>query len=336
MGSVHLVYQQNGRALICLNVSGHRYIYDPNSKPLGEGAMGTVYLGFSQDSNERVAIKRIKDRYTNNYKIRERARQEATLSLSHPNLVEMKGVCECATNEGPMFILSGYIAGITIESHVKEQLKNLSVDDRLEKIVSEICCVLDALQYLHSNGVVHRDVKPSNIMIENGSVVKLMDLGIARLNGGNKYSSFGFIGTPQYAAPEQIARKTENDEITARADIYATGVTLYELITGTNPFKTVVDAEVLSRQMTMKLSYNNKLPRSIYNVILKATEKVPENRFQSAIEFKYALMAAFRNRNHKSIVDFIRNPKLILLCTIVMILIFVIIYIINYGHTYLY
>ena len=98
MCSVQLVYQQNGRPLISLNVSGHRYIYDPNSKPIGEGAMGTVYLGFSQESNERVAIKRIKDRYANNIKIRERAKQEATLSLSHPNLVEMKGLCECAPN----------------------------------------------------------------------------------------------------------------------------------------------------------------------------------------------------------------------------------------------
>ena len=299
MCSVQLVYQQNGRALICLNVSGHQYIYDPNSKPIGEGAMGTVYLGFSQESNERVAIKRIKDRYANNIKIRERAKQEATLSLSHPNLVEMKGLCEYAPNEGPMFILSGYIAGITIETHVKEQLNNLLPNDRLEKIVSEICCVLDALQHLHSNGVVHRDVKPSNIMIENGSVVKLMDLGIARLNGGNKYSSFGFIGTPQYAAPEQIARKIENDEITSRADIYATGVTLYELITGTNPFKT------------------------------------PENRYKSATEFKYALIEAYRNRDRKSIVDIIRNPKVILLYVFITILILVITYIIiYYGHTY--
>lgn len=328
MYAVKLIYQQNGRALICLNVSGHQYVYDPNSKPLGEGAMGTVYLGFSQESNERVAIKRINDRYANNVKIRERARQEATLVLSHPNLVEMKGLCEYAPNEGPMFILSGYIAGITIETHVKEQLNYLSPNDRLEKIISEICCVLDALQYLHSNGVVHRDVKPSNIMIENGSVVKLMDLGIAKLNGGNKYSSFGFIGTPQYAAPEQIARKTENDEITSRADIYATGVTLYELITGANPFKTVVEAEVLSRQMTMKLPYNNKMPRSIYNVILKATEKAPENRYQSATEFRYALMEAYHNRNRKSIVDIIRSPKAILFCVFIMILILLIIIVI--------
>ena len=96
----------------------------------------------------------------------------------------------------------------------------------------------------------------------------------------------------------------------------------------------MVDAEVLSRHMTMKLPYNNKLPRTIYNVILKATEKAPESRYQSATEFKYALMEAYHNRNRKSIVDTIRNPKVILLLVFITILILVITYIIYYGHTY--
>lgn len=74
-------------------------------------------------------------------------------------------------------------------------------------------------------------------MLENGSNVKLMDLGIARMNGGNKYSSYGFIGTPQYAAPEQILRDGKNTEINAQTDIYATGITFYELLTGVNPLK---------------------------------------------------------------------------------------------------
>ena len=284
------VVQKEGDPRIFLNVMGQWYYYDPNSTPLGDGAMGTVYLGFSCNSNQRIAVKRVKDVYANNKMIRERAKQEASLSFSHPNLVQMIGLCEVAPNYGPIFILSGYVAGITLDAHVKEQLNLLPQEDRIEKISNELCKVLDALQYLHSRGVVHRDVKPSNIMIENGSVVKLMDLGIARLNGGNKYSSYGFIGTPQYAAPEQILRDSDNSEINAQTDIYALGVTYYELLTGKNPFKTDVEAEMLSRQIKMKLPYDKKIPRSIFNVILKATEKVPAKRYKSASEFKFAIL----------------------------------------------
>ena len=319
------VVQKEGDPRIYLNVMGQWYYYDPNSTPLGDGAMGTVYLGFSCNSNQRIAVKRVKDVYANNKMIRERAKQEASLSFSHPNLVQMIGLCEVAPNYGPIFILSGYVAGITLDAHVKEQLNLLPQEDRIEKISNELCKVLDALQYLHSRGVVHRDVKPSNIMIENGSVVKLMDLGIARLNGGNKYSSYGFIGTPQYAAPEQILRDSDNSEINAQTDIYALGVTYYELLTGKNPFKTDVEAEMLSRQIKMKLPYDKKIPRSIFNVILKATEKVPAKRYKSALEFKFAILEALEKSKENSIKDWIFNNWKLLLGGFVAVLILLII-----------
>ena len=291
------VVQNEGDPRVYLFARGEWYYYDPNSAPLGDGAMGTVYLGFGCNSNRRIAVKRVKDLYANNRMIRERAKQEASLYFDHPNLVQMLGCCEVAPNSGPIFILSGYVAGITLENHVKEQLSQLPDDDRIDKISKEICNVLDALHYLHARGVVHRDVKPSNIMLENGSVVKLMDLGIARLNGGNKFSTYGFIGTPQYAAPEQILRDSDHSEISAQTDIYATGVTFYELLTGTNPFKTDVEAEMLSRQIKMKLPYNKKIPLSLYNVILKATEKVPAKRYNSALDFKVAIEDALKRKD---------------------------------------
>lgn len=306
------VFQRQGDPYIYLNVKGSWYCYDPNSTPLGGGAMGTVYLGFSCSSNQRIAVKRVKDLYANNRLIRERAKQEASLSFSHPNLVQMIGLCEVAPNHGPIFILSGYVAGITLDKHVNEQLNQLSKEERIEKISHEICVVLDALHYLHSRGVVHRDVKPSNIMIENGSVVKLMDLGIARLNGGNVYTSCGFIGTPQYAAPEQILRDMENTEIKAQTDIYALGVTYYELITGNNPFKTDIEAEVLARQIKMRLPYDKDIPHSIYNVILKATEKNPDKRYKSALEFKEAINRALQHKDN-SLTDWILSNVKILI-----------------------
>ena len=252
----------------------------------------------------------------------------ASLSFSHPNLVQMIGLCEYNPDYGPIFILSGYVAGITLETHVREQLNALPPADRIEKISNEICNVLDALQYLHSRGVVHRDVKPSNVMIENGSTVKLMDLGIARMSGGNKYSSFGFIGTPQYAAPEQILRDSADTEINAQTDIYSTGITFYELLTGHNPFKTNIEAEILSRQISMKLPYDKKIPRRLYNVILKATEKSPSKRFKSALEFKLAIKEALQGESNPIKEMFEEHKKLIISIAVLLFVLLIILFII--------
>lgn len=291
------VYQREGDPFIYLYVNQQWYCYNPQDPPLGSGAMGTVYLGFSCSTNERIAIKRVKDEYANNKMIRDRARQEASLSFSHPYLVKMIGLCEYEPDRGPIFILSHYVNGITLEKHVKEQLKDFSPLERVEIISMDMCNVLDALNYLHVRGVVHRDVKPSNIMIENGNTVKLMDLGIARMNGGNSYSRFGFIGTPQYAAPEQILRDKEHMELTGRTDIYALGITFYELLTGVNPFCSDVEAEVLSRQVTKPLPYNAVIPKRLFKTIRKATEKDANKRYATALEFKMAILEALSERD---------------------------------------
>ncbi len=324
------VLQKEGDPRIYLYTKGQWYYYDPNSIPLGEGAMGTVYLGFSCNSNQRIAVKRVKDIYANNRMIRERAKQEASLSFTHPNLVQMIGLCEIAPDSGPIFILSGYVAGITLDAHVKQQLDGLPAPERVDIICNEVCSVLDALQYLHSRGVVHRDIKPSNIMLENGSTVKLMDLGIARLNGGNKYSSYGFIGTPQYAAPEQILRDAEHSEINACTDIYALGVTFYELLTGKNPFRTDVEAEMLSRQIKMRLPYDKVIPKSLYAVILKATEKSPAKRYKSASEFKLAIQEALRMNRENPVQAWISHHAKLLIAVgaVILILIAIILFII--------
>lgn len=289
------VFQRDGDPFIYLWVNNQWYCFNPNEQPLGCGAMGTVFLGFSCNTSQRIAVKMVKSEYANNKTIRERARQEAGLTFSHPNLVQMIGICEVEQDKGPIYILSGYVGGITLEKHVKEQLNHLPFAERVDKIAFEMCNVLDALQYLHSKGVVHRDVKPSNIMLENGNTIKLMDLGIARMNGGNNYSSFGFIGTPQYSAPEQIMRDKDHMELTPRTDVYALGVTFYELLTGTNPFCSDIEAEVLSRQVTKPLPYDKQIPKKLFKVIRKATEKDPNKRYSTALEFKIAILDALRD-----------------------------------------
>lgn len=284
------VFQRPGDPYIYLSVNGVWYCYNPTDPPLGGGSMGTVYKGYNVDTKERVAIKRVIDRYSNNTMIRERAKLEASLAFRHKNLVEMIGYCEYDNNHGPIFILSKYVNGENVDKFIA---RLPDTPDKIEKICRIMYMILDALEYIHSKGVVHRDIKPSNIMVEQGSNVRLMDLGIARMNSGNSFSLLGFIGTPQYSAPEQILReKSDTDDtsqICAATDIYALGITMYELITGVNPFKSDNDAETLTRQMKDTLPSDKKIPSKLLAVLRKATDKSVCNRYQTATEFKLAI-----------------------------------------------
>lgn len=285
------VVQRKNDPYIYLYVMGEWYCYNPQEPPLGSGAMGDVYRGYRCKNGAMIAVKRVKDFYANNKMIRERARLEASLAFRHPNLVEMIGCCEYAPDKGPIFILSHFVQGDDIDKYVKGFSDS---PNRVEKICNAICSVLDALDYVHSRGVIHRDIKPSNIMIENGSNVRLMDLGISRMNGGNKFSSYGFIGTPQYSAPEQIKREEGNtaNPINATTDIYELGITFYELLTGNNPMDSDSEAETLARQISESLPSDPAIPKKLMGVIWKATEKEQAKRFQTALEFKNAINEA--------------------------------------------
>lgn len=282
------VVQRKNDPYIYLYVMGEWYCYNPMEPPLGSGAMGDVYRGYRCKNGAMIAVKRVKDFYANNKMIRERAKLEASLAFRHPNLVEMIGCCEYAPDNGPIFILSNFVQGEDIDKYVKGFADS---PNRVEKICNAICSVLDALDYVHSRGVIHRDIKPSNIMIENGSNVRLMDLGISRMNGGNKFSSYGFIGTPQYSAPEQIKREEGNtaNPINATTDIYELGITFYELLAGENPMDSDSEAETLARQISEALPSNPAIPKKLMNVIWKATEKEQSKRYQTALEFKNAI-----------------------------------------------
>lgn len=277
---------------IYLFAEGVWYCYNPAESLLGSGAMGDVYLGFRCSDGVKVAIKKVKDYYANNPMIRERARQEASLSFRHPNLVEMLGYCEIEPSRGPIWILSKYVQGEDMDKYVA---LFSNTPNRAEKICRLVLPVMDALSYIHQKGVVHRDIKPSNIMVENGNNVRLMDLGISRMNGGNKFSQYGFIGTPQYSSPEQIKRSEGSaaDTINATSDIYELGITLYELLAGVNPMDKGNDAETLAAQVSDTLPPSDKIPPRLMKVIWKATDKVQDRRYQTANEFKRAIVDAF-------------------------------------------
>lgn len=284
------VFQRQGDPYLYLYADREWYCYNPNDEPLGSGAMGTVWRGYRVNTGDSIAVKRVKDEYVNIPIIRERARLESSMAFRHQNLIEMIGCCMVHPDRGPIWLLSKFVSGEEIDKYAKQISDS---DSKAETISKYICQVLDALEYIHANGIIHRDIKPSNIMIEVNSNARLMDLGIARMSGGNKFSQAGFIGTPQYAAPEQITRDSNSSiPINAATDIYALGVTFYELLTDLNPFDSESEIETLSRQLRDPLPKNDVIPKRLMQVLLKATEKEQPKRYQTAAEFQEAIRAA--------------------------------------------
>lgn len=288
------VMQRPGDPYLYLKVMGEWYCYNPEEPPIGGGSMGTVYKGFRCSNSAVVAIKRVKEEYANIASIRLRAFQEASLAFRHDSLIEMLGYCEWEKGYGPIWILSNFVKGSQIGEFIRREMPD-NAADRVGQISRMVGSVLDALAYVHSRGVIHRDIKPSNIMVETNGNVRLMDLGIAKMNGGNQFSTMGFIGTPQYAAPEQIVRREDSPvQINESTDIYELGITFYELLTGSNPFDCPAEADTLVKQMTEKLPSNSKIPQALMSVIWKATEKNQSKRYQKAYEFKRAIEEALK------------------------------------------
>ena len=274
---------------IYLNIGQRWFQYDERSL-LGSGAMGTVYKGYDCNSGEPVAIKRVMDRYANNPEIRRRAHQEAELMFRHPNLVEMIGCCEIAPNRGPIFIVSNFVQGENIDKFINDHVRSLP---NVEKRICELFLpVLDALSYIHQKGIIHMDIKPSNIMMEQGKNVRLMDLGIADVTDTMNTATSGMMGTPKYAAPEQFSDPETRPQLTAATDIYEAGVTLYELITMYNPFgaETVLEAKELHQELI--LEKKTMMSDAVYQVIRKATAIFPSDRYQNAGQMKRALIDA--------------------------------------------
>lgn len=276
---------------ISITLGHHRYRYDERNL-LGAGAMGIVYQGYDVDTGEQVAIKRVVDKHANNPEIRLRARQEADLMFSHPNLVEMLGCCEVAHEYGPIFIISRYVQGENIDIFINNHVRSLPHAER--RICELFFPVLDALSYIHQKGIIHMDIKPSNIMMEQGRNVRLMDLGIADVSDTINSSTSGLMGTPKYAAPEQFSESMVSSQLTPATDIYEAGVTLYELLTLRNPFSAATVAEAKEMHQGVLLEKTTMMSSAVYDVLRKATAINPSDRYQSAGQMKMALKQALQ------------------------------------------
>lgn len=272
------------------------YAYKANQVPIGHGGMGDVLRGKNLQDGTAVAIKRVHDRFADIPEIRQRARVEAGYAFRHPHLVEMIGCCESVTGRGPVFIISKFVYGQTIDSFIKDVLRDLDHATLEKRVISMMLPVLDALEYIHSLNIVHMDIKPNNIMVERGRNVRLMDLGIAftprknkmvDLNGNSSQS--GLMGTPKYAAPEQF--DAVNNTIDRRADIYQFGVTLYELLAGFNPFNANNLQEAVNKHKTNILPQSPCISDATLRVLRRAANPSREQRYANVTDLRNDLQA---------------------------------------------
>lgn len=187
--------------------------------------MGKVYLGFDPRLEREVAIK-VLHGYSEETAQRLRVEAKAAGRLNHPNIVVVHDI---DASGGMLFVVMEYVRGITLEKFIKVNPRK--VREQLPQIMSQVAAALD---HAHEQQVVHRDVKPANIMIDGRGLVKVMDFGIAKMTADISVTPRGFIvGTPGYMAPEQI----NGQMITGRSDQYALGVMAYEVLTGSKPFE---------------------------------------------------------------------------------------------------
>ncbi len=275
-------------------------------RPIGKGGMGRIYLGIDDKKNQEVAIKVLPEQFLEDKKRSEYLRHELRLAreLDHPNIVDIFDIMECRRkSDGKMqgFMLMEFIDGENLRTHAEAH--DLSLSRRLE-LCEQICA---GLNYIHRHrlkdgryhSIVHRDIKPGNILITRDGRVKIVDFGLSV-----EEKAFSFLrsksraGTPRYMSPEQIRGKRVDE----RSDIYSLGLCMYEIFTGQFPYEGKNRKEIMKMHITRKIKpedpsrVNPKIPPSLSRVIMTALEKDPEDRFQSVAELQLALKRVSASR----------------------------------------
>jgi len=252
---------------------------------IGGGGMGEVYRALDLELQRDVAIKCVRPEIADLDEVTKRFRNEArTLAkLSHPNIAT---VYRFFTNEERLFLVMEYIDG--------KQFSGIAADGNMLGYQDAISMIRDALHglgYAHENGVVHRDIKPGNLMLDQRGMVKVLDFGIAHLIGGTRLTRAGsMVGTPAYMAPEQILGK----QVDQRTDLYSLGIVLYELLSGKLPFQGDSEFELMRSHLEkappqLREVTSLEIPLKLQQTVERALGKEKEERFQSALEFDAAL-----------------------------------------------
>ena len=275
---------------------------------LGEGGMAFVYKAKDKQLQRNVAIKTLKPNYVNQEKFVDRFRREAqtAANLNHPNIVQ---IFDWGIEDEPYFVME-YIEGNTLTSIITGN-KTVGLNDILY-IGSQVA---NGLKEAHKHGLVHRDIKPGNIMITPDGKVKVTDFGIVSLqNEESDITKTGAVlGTASYISPEQAQGKPVSFE----SDLYSLGTVLYELIAGNPPFTGDSPIATATKHLTDKpeklSNYRKDIPKALENAILKLLEKRPSDRFKSAEDLRALLLQQRKqiqiNQTQENLVD-LTNPKI--------------------------
>jgi serine/threonine protein kinase len=246
---------------------------------IGVGGMAIVYKAYDRVEDRIVSIKVLRDEYLGNQEFLRRFRNEsrAIAMLSHPNIVK---VYDVSFGDRLQYIVMEYIDGITLKEYISQQHVI-----RWKEAVHFTLQILYALQHAHEKGIIHRDIKPQNIMLLKDGTIKVTDFGIARFSrSDSRTMTDKAIGSVHYIAPEQ-ARGAITDE---KSDVYSVGVMLYEMLTGKLPFEAENAVSVAIMQMQSEAkpprSINPEIPEGLEEITLKAMKKDPEQRYASAAE----------------------------------------------------
>lgn len=265
---------------------------------IGEGGMGSVYKAKCHVLNRFVAVKILKEELSNDEEFVSRFKREATsiAKLSHQNIVNVYDVC--AEND-VNFIVMEYIDGKTLKQIIKEDGRLNSV-----KTLDIVFQIAKALSCAHTNGIIHRDIKPDNIMITQDKMVKVMDFGIAKVADSRTVTNSNKImGTAHYFSPEQA----KGSYVDCRTDIYSLGIVMYEMVTGKVPYnaESAITIAMMHIQgsITAPKEIFTDIPENINQVILRAMQKEPIKRYQTAKEMSEVIGAIKENSNYKVIVN---------------------------------
>ena len=245
---------------------------------LGEGGMGVVYLAEDTNLERKVAIKFLPHHISANTEETERFKIEAkaSASLNHPNIATIYSIEE--TND-ELFIVMEYIEGKELKSFVET---GYAPSLQLNDVINYAVQIAEGLQAAHNKGIVHRDIKSSNIMLTNEGKIKIMDFGLAKVGKGTQLTQIGTtVGTIEYMSPEQ----TRGEEIDHRTDIWSFGVVLYEMLTGRFPFAGDYEQAIIYSILNAAPAYPSDLIPAFKSILEKMLDKNPERRYENLQEF---------------------------------------------------